>query len=281
MSIRERFLNLPPIPKDMEEKIKALPEIFKRHGILIAYLFGSIMKRPQEANDIDIAIFPPKEFSYTLLYSELSMHLNTDRIDLIDISQAPPYLTAEIITDGACIYEAKGIERELFELSKIGQWREYTLRWLRYAKEEERMSLRREFLLSALSELRSVAEELRKYERVGPEEMERSLSLRWTIEHGLLSGLTIIFNVADHILTRAFKANAETYESLLYKLFEFGVISKDLYNDLRGSGGFRNILVHEYLRVDLKLVSEMLKKAPRVFESFSQEISRWLEERYH
>ena len=56
------------------------------------------------------------------------------------------------------------------------------------------------------------------------------------------------------------------------------MISEDLYRRLRGAGGFRNILVHEYVEIDLNEVAEVLRKAPDVFRSFKREISKWLRE---
>jgi len=105
-----------------------------------------------------------------------------------------------------------------------------------------------------------------------------NLSLRWTVERGLLVGLTLVFQVADHILVRGFQRRAETYEAVLAELRNVEVISEALYQDLRGAGGFRNVLVHEYVAIDLNEVAEALHKAPRVFRTFIGEIRRWVEQ---
>jgi uncharacterized protein YutE (UPF0331/DUF86 family) len=82
--------------------------------------------------------------------------------------------------------------------------------------------------------------------------------------------------VADHILAEHFGQKPETYEALLKDLCGAGVISQALYASLRGAGGFRNVLVHEYVRIDLEHVLEALRKAPEQFSAFAQEVSSWL-----
>ena len=138
------------------------------------------------------------------------------------------------------------------------------------------MEVSREFIAKALLELERTAQELEKYKGTSAEEMASNLSLRWTVERGLLVGLRLIFQVAEHILRRAFGRSADTYEGLIAELRSAGVISDALYRRLRGAGGFRNVLVHEYVEVDLNEVAAVLDEAPEVFRSFKEEISQWL-----
>lgn len=64
--------------------------------------------------------------------------------------------------------------------------------------------------------------------------------------------------------------------SLAYLFGSAGVISRSLYRRLRGAGGFRNVLVHEYLQIDLERVARFLSKAPAVFRAFADELIEWL-----
>jgi uncharacterized protein YutE (UPF0331/DUF86 family) len=54
------------------------------------------------------------------------------------------------------------------------------------------------------------------------------------------------------------------------------VIGPDLRADLTGLGGFRNVLVHGYLDLDLDRVVEILEDAPERFERFARELHDWL-----
>jgi len=138
------------------------------------------------------------------------------------------------------------------------------------------MNLQRDFVAKALAELEQVARELEKYRDTTAEMLATNLSLRWTVERGLLVGLGLIFQIADHILARAFQRSADTYEGLLLGLKAVGVISDALYRRLKGSGGFRNVLVHEYMEVDLEEVASVLRDAPYAFRTFRDEVLIWL-----
>lgn len=48
---------------------------------------------------------------------------------------------------------------------------------------------------------------------------------------------------------------------------------------MTGAGGFRNILVHEYVEIDLDEVAAAVAEAPDLYSSFVQEVEAWLEDR--
>ncbi len=103
------------------------------------------------------------------------------------------------------------------------------------------------------------------------ENLESDLHRRWAVERGWLAGLSLIFQIVDHILVGHFRYEAETDEDLLKALHREGVISPALYGRLRGAGGFRNVLVHEYVRIDPARVAEVLREAPDTFRRFAAE----------
>ncbi len=139
------------------------------------------------------------------------------------------------------------------------------------------MVLREEMIRRGLLELGTVAAELDKYRTVTAEALRGDLSLRWTVERGLLAGLTLIFNIADHILASVFQRYPESYEESLEDLAACGVVSAELRRALAGAGGFRNILVHEYAEIDLDEVAAAAAAAPELFRRFAREMGSWLE----
>jgi len=137
--------------------------------------------------------------------------------------------------------------------------------------------VRRESVEVRLKELDEIIQELFKYKDVNPEALKRDLSQRWIIERGLIAGASIIFDVADHILSEDFGFYSESYEDSLSGLFEKGVISEDLYKQIRGLGGFRNILIHRYTGIDPDLVFENFHRGLKVFPRFAKEVLAWME----
>jgi len=139
------------------------------------------------------------------------------------------------------------------------------------------MVLNRQVVEARLKELDEVLQELDKYRDVAWESFRADLSLRWIIERGLIAAATIIFDVADHILAGRFGVYAESYEDSLVLLCDKDVISEGLYQQIRGLGGFRNILIHRYMGIDHHEVFENFGKGREVFPAFAQEVLAWLD----
>ncbi|MBI4332925.1 MAG: DUF86 domain-containing protein [Chloroflexi bacterium] len=64
----------------------------------------------------------------------------------------------------------------------------------------------------------------------------------------------------------------KTYEDSLRLLREKQVISERLYRKLKGLGGFRNVLVHEYRAVSIEELARNLGQALTVLPAYSSEI---------
>jgi uncharacterized protein YutE (UPF0331/DUF86 family) len=139
------------------------------------------------------------------------------------------------------------------------------------------MVLKPETILVRLKELDQILLELDKYRDLSWETFTKSLSQRWIVERGLLAAASMIFDVADHILGGHFGQYAESYEESLEMLRDLEVIPTELYAQMKGLGGFRNILVHGYLKVDPRHVYENLGKGLRVFPRFAQAILAWMD----
>jgi uncharacterized protein YutE (UPF0331/DUF86 family) len=139
------------------------------------------------------------------------------------------------------------------------------------------MVLRQEAVEKRLKELDEILKELDKYREVDLETFRRDVGQRWIIERGLIAAATIVFDVADHILAGHFGVYAETYEESLGTLRDRAVISEELYRDIKGLGGFRNILVHRYLDINPDEVFESFQKGLVVFPAFAREILAWLD----
>jgi uncharacterized protein YutE (UPF0331/DUF86 family)/predicted nucleotidyltransferase len=274
MGVREKYAHLPLLEKPFQ--LRGITALFACHQVRLVYLFGSAACVPEKAEDIDLAFFPAPGFRFQPFYAELSEALGTDRLDLVELTQAPLWLREEILRTGICLYEREPGERIRWEAATRALVREGGLQTLQ--KKEEAMGLNRAFIAAALEELQRVSAELAKYLTVTLPEVETNLSLRWTVERGLLAGLTLMFQVADHILAEHFGRKPETYEALLRELCTAGIIPQSLYASLRGAGGFRNVLVHEYVQIDLRHVLEALQKAPEQFDTFAREVANWLEQ---
>lgn len=138
------------------------------------------------------------------------------------------------------------------------------------------MVLKRDSITERLKELDTVLQELSHYTSLREETLRTDMSQRWIIERGLIAAASLILDVADHILVGQFGMHTTTYEASLLGLRDKKVISEELYQQLKGLGGFRNILVHLYQEIDPLQVLESYRKGLAAFPQFAQEILSWL-----
>jgi len=106
---------------------------------------------------------------------------------------------------------------------------------------------------------------------------ETDFRIRWAIERGLLLASQIVFDVGNHLLSAHFGVAARDYEDILEQLAQEGVLPGPVRESLRGLGGFRNLLAHDYLRLDPVEVRRHLDQAPHRFTGFALAIRRWLD----
>jgi uncharacterized protein YutE (UPF0331/DUF86 family) len=139
------------------------------------------------------------------------------------------------------------------------------------------MVFREESILERLKKLEEILDQLKDKEGIKLEEYRRDRDVQWIIERGCEVGSAAILDIGNHILAGVYQTPAEEYEQILEKLQERRVISESLYRELRGLGGFRNILVHGYLVLNPELVFAHYQKALASFPRFVVEIENWLE----
>jgi len=103
-----------------------------------------------------------------------------------------------------------------------------------------------------------------------------SLSRTWSIEHGLQIAIQIVIDIGNHILASIRENEIDEYVDIIDKLGEKNVIPLSFAKKIRDMAGFRNILVHEYTRVDLKQVYEILQERLGDFLEFIRHIKNYL-----
>lgn len=100
---------------------------------------------------------------------------------------------------------------------------------------------------------------------------------RWALERGLQLGAEIVLDIGNHILSAHFGVSAADHEDVIAQLRANGVLDEPERTRLRGLGGFRNILVHDYVRLDPSRVDHFAARAPDDFSAFVRAVRRWME----
>jgi len=95
------------------------------------------------------------------------------------------------------------------------------------------------------------------------------------VDRNLHLALETLFDIGQHIIASSAWESAEEYADIFTTLRAHQVISDDLFKRTVGMAGFRNLLVHEYARVDHSQVFVILRdhlgdlvELARVFQNF-------------
>lgn len=86
----------------------------------------------------------------------------------------------------------------------------------------------------------------------------------------LVISIELIIDIGNHILTEAFQKSAKTYRDVIVSLGSVGVLPKDFAVKNEFMADFRNKLIHDYDRVNLEKVYEILQKSPNIFREFAR-----------
>ena len=140
------------------------------------------------------------------------------------------------------------------------------------------MVLRPDAVRERLLKLEEVVSNLESAGQLNASTLRSNFREAWMAERGLQLGAETILDIGNHILSAHFGVTAKDYEDIIIQLAARGVIDDALRRDLKGLGGFRNVLVHGYLRIDPERVSEHLTRAPARFSEFSRQIRSWMAE---
>jgi len=128
-----------------------------------------------------------------------------------------------------------------------------------------------------LAALREALTNLRRHAGSTPEMLRADMDLRWAIEHGLQLCAQNAIDIATHLAATA-GLDASDYASALDRLTGMNVLPAAFGAHFRQIAGFRNVLVHDYIEVDLEVVCAVLAERLDDFEEFARLVERHLDE---
>jgi len=127
-----------------------------------------------------------------------------------------------------------------------------------------------------LAALRGSLQVLAANSSVSLEELTTETELLWVVERGLQLCAQNALDIATHIAASRGR-DVPDYASAIDELGRLGVLDFDFACEFRNVAGFRNVLVHGYLEVDLSLLHALLHERLGDFESFASRIEAYLE----
>lgn len=134
----------------------------------------------------------------------------------------------------------------------------------------------RDLLRRKLAELAEYVTQVSEYRDLTVERYRADWKTQRIVDRTLQLAIEACLDVASHVVAdrglRAPSTYAETFEILV----QAGLMSPGLGRVMVEMTGFRNVVVHEYTRIDAEVVIRILRKNLDDFGRFEAEALRWL-----
>ncbi|MGB7297361.1 MAG: DUF86 domain-containing protein [Candidatus Aminicenantales bacterium] len=128
-----------------------------------------------------------------------------------------------------------------------------------------------------LSRLNMYLEKIRPIAEHTLEEYLSDFYLKTSAERLIQLMVDCASDINNHIVVETGQRPPEDYASSFVRASEVGMLTAELANRLKGSGGMRNILVHEYLDIDDERVYKALPMALSDFKEYIRQVDHFLE----
>lgn len=126
-----------------------------------------------------------------------------------------------------------------------------------------------------LAALDAALRQLRRHAGRPAQALRGDVDLRWAVERGLQVCAQNALDVATHLVAGA-GSDAPDYASAIDRLASLGALPADFARRFRPMAGFRNILVHGYLEVDVEQLQRVLDLHLDDFVEFAGHVERYL-----
>ncbi len=141
------------------------------------------------------------------------------------------------------------------------------------------MVFKKESIEQRLKKLREIYKFFDLHKSITFEQLQKDITLSFAVERASALAAEIIIDVLAHILSSDSNIFPDTYEETIKLSCRNKIISEKLYKNIKGLGGYRNILIHEYLALDYAEVHKNFIKLVKVIPSFEREILLYIERR--
>jgi len=139
------------------------------------------------------------------------------------------------------------------------------------------LGIDREAIAARLRRLDECVAELRQLRPDTLEEYLSSRRLRSNCERELQVAIQCALDIGNHIIAEENLTAPEDQADILHILGASGILPLPFAERILPMAGFRNILVHDYLRLDHPKVYSILTQALTDLEEFARHTQAWLD----
>jgi len=127
-----------------------------------------------------------------------------------------------------------------------------------------------------LEQLREYGGYLKNYQKYSLDDLTIDHTLRGAVERYLHLSAECVIDIAEMVIAELGLRKPEEYREAIDILGESGILPNEFAHSFAPIAGFRNILVHEYTKIDLAEVHRHLQHDLADFEIFASYITEYL-----
>lgn len=124
--------------------------------------------------------------------------------------------------------------------------------------------------------MRGLLDDLAEVNAAGEPSLAENRMLRHGVERILTQLVELATAINEHVVGARLQRVATSYRESFGLAEECGLIDKQLHDDLLPSVGMRNVLVHEYLEVDLRKVEAAVPLALSCYRRYVQQVAEFV-----
>ncbi len=141
------------------------------------------------------------------------------------------------------------------------------------------MVISREVINTRLKKLDKALQILQQSSKVSFEELLDNDVLLSAVERNFQVAIECILDIGNHIIAEKGFESPDDNEDIIRILGQEKIIPSDFAEGIKGIAGFRNILVHEYTKIDYALLYNFLTQRLDGLREFARHISIYLEKK--
>lgn len=228
--------------------------------VAAVYLYGSQARgTASPGSDVDLGLLLQSVPAPALHGPARDMEAAVERavgmpVEAVVLNTAPADLVHRVSRDGVVILDRDRPARLRFEVQSRNEY--FDLAPLRRLYRRRPGVTDPELVAKKLALIETCVRELRSLAR--PAAMREDVRERRFVEHTLQIAIQAALDVASHIVSDERLGEPDTNRALFDLMAGSGRLPAALASTLRDMAGFRNVIVHGYQDVDLRVVEDVL-----------------------
>lgn len=127
-----------------------------------------------------------------------------------------------------------------------------------------------------LEKLQEYVTYLKDYQKHSLEELKRDHTLQGAVLHYLQLAIETVLDIGEMLISGLRLRKPEEAREILLILAENNIIPKDFANSFMPISGLRNILVHEYAKIDLGKIYDYIQDKLSDFDLYARKIAQFV-----